>query len=113
MPEAFKAGISAIGSDRDFRDRPKLRFEKRITLEILTNWINQQNYDDYTKKELIKRASAYPYTGFKNFADNINTHVRKIREERTRLRKEKDEREKMSAGESSLQTDGILADDEQ
>jgi hypothetical protein len=96
MPEGFNAAVGVPGDRKDARGRPIPRFEKRITLDVLINWINQQNYDTYTKKELIKKASGYPYTSFKKFADNINVHIREIREKRERTRREKDEREQMS-----------------
>ncbi|MCK9458323.1 MAG: hypothetical protein M0R80_01615 [Proteobacteria bacterium] len=96
MPEAFNAQVGAIGSGKDNKGRVRPRFEKRITFKMLTDWINEQNYDEYTKRELIKKASAYPYNAMKYFADNINQQVIKVREEREKLRKEKDERERMS-----------------
>ena len=94
MPEAFNAQVGAIGGGKDNKGRVRPRFEKRVTLKILTDWINEQNYDEYTKRELIKKASSYPYNSFRYFADNINQQIIAIREERDKLRKERDERER-------------------
>jgi len=88
MPENFKMGTNAVGEKKS-----KKRFEKPLTLKTLTNWIRQQGWDEYTKKELIKKASAYPYNSLRYFADQVNAQVIKINEERTKLREEKDERE--------------------
>jgi len=93
MPEGLRMGVSVPGANKDHRDRPKKKFEKTVTLKVLTNWINAQNWDTHTKKELIRRASAYPCNGLRYFATNINSQVTKIQEERTKLRKERYERE--------------------
>jgi hypothetical protein len=66
----------------------------------LISWIKKQNWDEYVKQELIKRASAYPCNGLWHFANNINTQVVKICEDKQQLRKEKDERERTAAAES-------------
>jgi hypothetical protein len=100
MPEAYKGGVHPMGggggASREKKEKARKRFEKRITLPMLIDWINQQNYDDYTKKALIKKVSSYPYSSFKYFADSINEQIKSIRAERDKLRKEQDERERTS-----------------
>jgi hypothetical protein len=99
MPESFNVGVGAgHGHGRNpKKDKTRKRFEKRITLKMLLDWIEQQNYDDYTKQELLKRASAYPYGGYKYFAETITQQIISIREERDKLRKERNERSKPGA----------------
>lgn len=106
MPEGLNMGTSVPGGNRDHRDRIRKPFEKPLTLKVIINWIRQQNWDEEMKKELVKRVSAYPNSGLRYFANNINQQVTKISEERTKLRKEKHEREmqlrvQLSEGETS------------
>ena len=96
MPETFKMGVVVPGSNKDHRSRSKKPFVKPLNLKELIGWIKKQNWDEYTKQELIRKASAYPCSGIKHFAENINLQVIKICEEREIIRKEKDEREKQN-----------------
>jgi hypothetical protein len=101
MPEAFRMGNVVVpGADRDHRSRIRKPFVKPLNLNELISWIKKQNWDEYVKQELIKRASAYPCNGLWHFANNINTQVVKICEDKQQLRKEKDERERTAAAES-------------
>jgi hypothetical protein len=92
MPEKFNMGSSVPGANKDHRDRPKKPFVKPLNLNMLVNWINKQNWDEYTKKELIRKASLYPQSSLRHFVENVNRQVIKISEEKEKKRKEKNER---------------------
>jgi hypothetical protein len=103
MPEKFNMGAAVPGANKDHRDRPKKPFIKPLTLNMLVNWINKQNWDEYTKKELVRKASFYPQSSLRHFADNVNKQVIKISEEKEKKRKEKNERARQ---ESELRSGG-------
>lgn len=50
-----------------------------LTLEKVLKWLDTQNYDEETLKELKKVASFYPHNALPFFKKNIIKHVSKIR----------------------------------
>jgi len=91
MVENLNFNLGVVGDGKDHRDRPKPRFEKSVRLGEVIQWINNQNWDDYTKKKLIAAASAYPHGGLRHFADSINAQITRISIER---QKENEEQKK-------------------
>jgi hypothetical protein len=97
MPENLNFNLSVAGSGKDHMGRQRKPFERPILLHHLVNWINSQNWDDYTKKELIKRASNYPHGGLQYFAEKIDIQAVDIansRQEKTLKKESKNERRK-------------------
>ena len=58
-----------------------------MTNKQVVNWIKSQNWDDYIKDELIKKANNCPMSALEQFGKEIEIHVVKIR----KLKREKDE----------------------
>lgn len=83
MPEKFKVKISMPGGTQ------KVPFKRRTTLDEVILWINSQNYDDYTKEELIKMLKSYPYTIYEKFRKNINHQLEKVNRKRNKELNEK------------------------
>jgi CRISPR/Cas system CSM-associated protein Csm4 (group 5 of RAMP superfamily) len=88
-PSQFQFGLGIIG---DFRER--LAFQRQLTLPFVIRWIKAQNFDDYTKKQLIKRASKYPHNALEQFGDTIELQIVEIQKERVekeRLKRQRNE----------------------
>ena len=67
------------GSARDSRKRTA---NLSITLERVINVLEKNNYDEDTKKELIKLASRCPQGGLEKFMASISIHVNAIQRNR-------------------------------
>jgi hypothetical protein len=97
----FNFGLSIIGDERS-----KKRFVKALTLQQVIKWIKVQNWDEYTKKQLIKRASKYPHNALEHFGNNIDRQVIDIHKERQAKEKEKNERRTKKEGENNDENTG-------
>ena len=54
----------------------------------MIQWIRQQNWDDYIKEQLVKKANKCPVDALEQFGREIELHIVKIR----KLKREKDEK---------------------
>lgn len=94
-PSQVNLGLGIIGDDRG------LRFQRQLTFAYVVRWIKAQNLDDYTKKELIKRASKYPHNALAQFGNSIEHQVVEIQREKAekeRLKEERYEKENIEKG---------------
>ena len=67
------------------------KLQRQLTLEIITDWIKIQGFDDYTTKELIKLAERYPTQALHSFMRNFNIMIERVRTKRRKeIRGEKD-----------------------
>ena len=53
-----------------------------IYFQDVVNWIQKQEYDPYTEKELIRVASNYPQGGLNRFFSTLNSHINSIQRAR-------------------------------
>ena len=74
MPNEMNFSIELPGDD----NRPK-RFRRLLTLENLTNLIQEMELDDYTTNGLIEMASRYPTHALPSFRKNINIMINRVR----------------------------------
>jgi hypothetical protein len=70
------------GAARDSKKRvPKLS----ATLNRVVKWIEEQEYDDFTKQELIKVAKSYPVGALPYFKMAARNHLKRIQEKQRML----------------------------
>jgi response regulator of citrate/malate metabolism len=55
-----------------------------VTLKRVIEWIEEQEYDDYTKNELIKTISAYPHSILHRYKFLIKNQLPRIQRERNK-----------------------------
>jgi len=67
------------GAAKDVRVRtPRLS----VTLKRVVKWIEDQDYDDFTKQELIKVAKSYPVGALNKFRMTARNHLARIQEKK-------------------------------
>jgi hypothetical protein len=64
----------AYGADR----KPKKPFKRTMTINMLIEWIKDQNYEGYIKEKLIVMVKNQPSGALNNFKDNIEKYVNSI-----------------------------------
>ena len=55
---------------------------RQITLEVVTEWIKLQGFDEYTTNGLIEMASRYPTQALPSFRRNFNLMIQRVRQKR-------------------------------
>ena len=68
--------------------KSKGRLQRQLTLEIISEWIKLQGFDEYTTNGLIAMASKYPTQALPAFRRNFNLMIERVRAKR---RKEQNE----------------------
>ena len=58
------------------------RLQRQLTLEIITEWIKIQGFDDYTTNGLIELAKRYPTQALPSFRRNFNLMIERVRSKR-------------------------------
>jgi hypothetical protein len=58
------------------------RLQKQLTLEVITNWIKIQGFDEYTTQGLIELAQKYPTQALPSFRKNFNIMLERVRQKR-------------------------------
>lgn len=58
------------------------RLQMQLTLEVITNWIKIQGFDEYTTQGLIELAERYPTQALPSFRRNFNVMVERVRQKR-------------------------------
>jgi hypothetical protein len=74
------------GAAADTRKRKK---NVSITLRDVIEWIEEQEYDDYTKKELINTISAYPQGILHRYKFLVKSQLTRIQKEKNKNIKRK------------------------
>lgn len=90
-PSSIKASVYIPGKSGSSR------LQRQLTLEIITEWIKIQGFDEYTTNGLIELAERYPTQALPSFRKNFNIMIERVRAKR---RKE-------ARGEQSLVKDEI------
>jgi hypothetical protein len=67
---------------------------QQLTLEIISNWIKLQGFDEYTTNGLIQLASKYPTQALPSFRKNFNLMIERVR---TKRRAELNEQQRAEA----------------
>jgi hypothetical protein len=60
-----------------------------ITLRDVIQWIEEQEYDEYTKKELIKTVSAYPHGILHRYKFLVKSQLSRIQKQKNKDIKKK------------------------
>lgn len=102
-PTSIKAQVFIPG-------KGKSRLQRQLTLEIISNWIKLQGFDEYTTNGLIELASKYPTQALPSFRRNFNLMIERVRQKRRQeqqgqLRADK-EALKENNGEESNEAEG-------
>jgi hypothetical protein len=58
------------------------RLQRQLTLEVITDWIKIQGFDDYTTNGLIELAKRYPTQALPSFRRNFNLMIERVRSKR-------------------------------
>lgn len=58
------------------------RLQRQLTLEVVTEWIKIQGFDDYTTNGLIEIAERYPTQALPSFRRNFNIMLERVRQKR-------------------------------
>jgi hypothetical protein len=56
--------------------------QRQLTLEIISDWIKIQGFDEYTTQGLIDLASKYPTQALPSFRKNFNIMIERVRAKR-------------------------------
>lgn len=79
--QSFNVKLEMPGREED---RPKGRISA-LTQDTVERWIRlQNNIDEATQDELILMSKRYPDTALKNFVDNFNLMIMRVREKRAK-----------------------------
>lgn len=103
MPENFKVKIDMPGHEGEQR-RP---FKRRTQLDEVVLWIEAQDYDEFTKSELIKMLKKYPYTLYEHFRQNISVHLARVNAKKRTLQTPAEIKEKNETEERIEESNGI------
>ena len=55
-----------------------------ITLKRVVEWIQEQEYDEYTKDQLIQTISTYPHSILHRYKDLVKSQLGRIQRERSK-----------------------------
>jgi len=58
------------------------KLQKMLTLEMVTDWIKMQGFDEYTTNGLIQMAERYPTQALPSFRKNFNLMIERVRVKR-------------------------------
>lgn len=58
------------------------KLQKMLTLEMITDWIKMQGFDEYTTNGLIEMAERYPTQALPSFRRNFNLMIERVRVKR-------------------------------
>lgn len=58
------------------------RLQRQLTLDVITDWIKIQGFDDYTTNGLIELAKRYPTQALPSFRRNFNLMIERVRSKR-------------------------------
>lgn len=75
-PTSIRASVYVPGKS------PSSRLQRQLTLEIITEWIKIQGFDEYTTKGLIELAEKYPTQALPSFRRNFNVMIERVRAKR-------------------------------
>jgi len=70
---------STIRAKVEIPGKSAKRFQRQLTLEIISDWIRLQGLDEYTTNGLIAMASRYPTQALPNFRKNFNLMIERVR----------------------------------
>ena len=76
-PSSIKTQVFVPGKGRGYRGPSKL-----LTLDMISEWIRLQGFDEYTTKGLIELASKYPTQALPTFRRNFNLMIARVRAKR-------------------------------
>lgn len=74
-PTSIKAQVFIPG-------KKSSKLQRQLTLEIVSDWIKLQGFDDYTTNGLIQLASKYPTQALPSFRKNFNLMIERVRVKR-------------------------------
>jgi hypothetical protein len=74
-PTSIKAQIIVPGKKAS-------KLQRLLTLEIISDWIRLQGFDEYTTNGLIELASKYPTQALPSFRRNFNLMIERVRTKR-------------------------------
>ena len=77
-PSSIKASITMPGA----KDKKRGKLQRLLTLEMISQWIRLQGFDDYTTNGLIEMASKYPTQALPMFRKNFNLMIERVRAQR-------------------------------
>lgn len=60
------------------------KLQRILTLDIISEWIKIQGFDEYTTNGLIELASKYPAQALPSFKRNFNLMIERVRAQRKR-----------------------------
>jgi hypothetical protein len=73
---------SSIKASVNVPGKSSSKLQIQLTLEIITNWIKIQGFDEYTTQGLIELAQRYPTQALPSFRKNFNVMIERVRNKR-------------------------------
>jgi len=61
---------------------PGSKLQRQLTLEMISEWIRLQGFDEYTTNGLIELAGKYPTQALPSFRKNFNLMIQRVRAQR-------------------------------
>ena len=78
-PQDFKVKVSLPGQGK----RKGMVFYPDF--DKMKNWVNNLEYEEYIKKELLKMIAKYPTKSYIQFTKDLNKHVETIQRNRSKM----------------------------
>lgn len=104
-PTSIKAQVFMPG-------KKKGRLQRQLTLDIISDWIKLQGFDEYTTSGLIELASKYPTQALPSFRKNFNLMIERVRakqraeQQGQKVQQQVQEQKGESNGKESSQAEG-------